>query len=153
VRASFVRARYDSALNAKPWNTFYFFLQGRPVRENLAACPFTAAVLREIPHNGFHVCFSAIAPGGGLHPHTGPTNASLTAHLGLTDCAGARLWVAGESAEYRDGDVLVFDDSFVHCVDHDGGGLRCTLMITFWHPELTALERAFFRRVVQSTAT
>jgi aspartyl/asparaginyl beta-hydroxylase (cupin superfamily) len=149
VRARFARARYDSELNPKPWNTFYFFLQGRPVHENLAACPLTAALLREIPHNGFHVCFSAIAPGGVLHPHTGPTNASLTAHLGLANCAGARLWVAGETAKYRDDDVLVFDDSFVHRVDHDGTGVRCTLMITFWHPELHALERTFLRHVVQ----
>jgi aspartyl/asparaginyl beta-hydroxylase (cupin superfamily) len=152
VRASFARARYDSDLNPAPWNTFYFFLQGRPVRENLAACPVTAAVLGDVPHNGFHVCFSAIAPGGALHPHTGPTNASLTAHLGLASCAGARLWVAGETAQYRDDDVLVFDDSFVHHVEHDGPGVRCTLMITFWHPELNALERTFFRRAVQSAS-
>lgn len=150
VHASFARARYDSHLNSAPWNTFYFFLQGRPVRENLAACPLTAAMLDEIPHNGFHVCFSAIAPGGALHPQTGPTNASLTAHLGLANCAGARLCVAGETAEYRDGDVLVFDDSFVHHVEHTGPGVRYTLMITFWHPELNALERSFFRRIVQT---
>jgi len=150
VRTSFARARYDSDLNPAPWQTFYFFLQGRPVPENLAACPVTAAVLRDIPHNGFHVCFSAIAPGGALHPHTGPTNASLTAHLGLANCAGAHLWVAGETAHYCDGDVLVFDDSFVHHVEHNGPDVRCTLMITFWHPELNALERTFFRRVVQS---
>ena len=56
------------------------------------------------------------------------------------------------TAEYRDDDVLVFDDSFVHRVDHEGTGVRCTLMITFWHPELNALERTFFRRVVQSAA-
>ena len=121
--------------------------------DHLAACPRTADVLLRIPHNSFHVCFSAIEPGGALLPHTGPTNASLTAHLGLIDCAGARLWVADTSVDYSDDDVLVFDDSFVHWVEHSGSRTRFTLMITFWHPELSAVERTLLRRVVRMAPT
>jgi aspartyl/asparaginyl beta-hydroxylase (cupin superfamily) len=150
VKEAFVRARYDSDLNAKQWNTYYFYLHGRAIDSHLAACPRTAEVLGKVPHNGLHVCFSAIEPGGSLHPHTGPTNASLTAHLGLAHCAGARLWVAGQLAEYRDDEVLVFDDSFVHWVENGGVAVRYTLMITFWHPELNPLEREFLRRVVHT---
>lgn len=149
VQPSFRLARYASDLNPKPWTTFYFFLEGRPFLENLAACPRTAAVLSKIPHNGFHVCFSAIEPNGSLQPHTGPTNASLTAHLGLIDCAGARLWVADSFADYRDGEVFVFDDSFVHSVEHAGVRTRYTLMITFWHPEISRIERAFMEQIVR----
>ena len=150
MQQSFARAHYDSKHNAKQWNTYYFYLQGNAVEEHLRACPRTAEVLSKIPHNGFHVCFSAIEPGGSLHPHTGPTNASLTAHLGLANCAGARLWVAGESTRYCDGEVLVFDDSFVHWVENTGVTIRYTLMITFWHPELNALERAFLKQVIRT---
>ena len=138
---------------AKQWNTYYFYLQGKAIEEHLTACPRTAEVLSKVPHNGLHVCFSAIEPGGSLHPHTGPTNASLTAHLGLANCAGARLWVAGKVAGYRDDEVLVFDDSFVHWVENSGVAVRYTLMITFWHPELNPLERAFLRSVVQYRPT
>jgi aspartyl/asparaginyl beta-hydroxylase (cupin superfamily) len=152
VRSSFERARYDSHHNPKPWNTFYFFLEGRPVPDHLAACPRTADLLRCVPHNAFHVCFSAIEPGGSLHPHTGPTNASLTAHLGLVDCAGSRLCVAGRTVDYCDDETLVFDDSFVHWVENVGTRVRYTLMITFWHPELSRLERAFLRQVIRSGA-
>ena len=106
-------------------------------------------MLAKIPHNGFHVCFSAIEPGGTLDPHTGPSNASLTAHLGLVDCEGARLWVADRSTEYRAGEVLVFDDSYLHWVQHDGPRRRYSLMITFWHPDLGAAERAFLAQVVR----
>jgi aspartate beta-hydroxylase len=150
VQASFSLARYDSDLNPKRWTTYYFYLLGRPVREHLAACPRTAELLRQVPHNGFHVCFSAIEPGGSLHPHSGPTNASLVAHLGLDGCTGGRISVAGWSADYRDGEVLVFDDSFVHGVEHAGAQMRYTLMITFWHPELTWLERIFLKQVVRT---
>ena len=146
---SFERARYDSDFNAKPWNTYYFYLEGRAVPDHLAACPRTREVLEQIPHNGLHVCFSALEPGGSLHPHTGPTNASLTAHLGLVDCSGSTIWVGGQSAPYRDDDVVIFDDSFVHWVENTGTRRRYTLMITFWHPELTAPERALLRLAVR----
>ena len=147
---SFGPARYDSDFNVKPWRTYYFYLHGRANDQNLAACPRTREVLAQVPHNSMHVCFSALEPGGALHPHTGPTNASLTAHLGLENCAGTTLWVAGETAEYQDNEVIVFDDSFVHCVENSGSKTRYTLMITFWHPELNAIERQLLYRVVRT---
>jgi aspartyl/asparaginyl beta-hydroxylase (cupin superfamily) len=146
---AFRRARYDSDLNAHEWKTYYFFLAGRAVPENLAACPRTRDVLKLIPHNGLHVCFSALEPGAGLHPHTGPTNGSLTAHLGLLDCEQTTIWVGNEMAPYRNDDVVIFDDSFVHWVHNGSARRRFTLMITFWHPELSALERLFLRKIVQ----
>jgi len=141
VQRDFVRAAYDSDRNAKIWKTFYFYLNGKPVEKNLDACPVTKALLQRIPTNGLHVCFSAIEPGGFLQPHTGPSNVSLTAHLGLEGCEGTAIWVAGERRPYRDGKVLVFDDSFVHWVEHLGHQVRFTLMITVWHPELNGIER------------
>lgn len=150
VQAGFDRARYDSDANPLPWNAYYFYLEGRAVPEHLAACPRTAALLATLPHNGLHVCFSAIQPGGNLQPHTGPTNASLTAHLGLENCAGAELWVGRHCVPYRDGGVLTFDDSFVHWVENAGTGVRCTLMITFWHPSLSRLERWFLGRILRT---
>jgi aspartyl/asparaginyl beta-hydroxylase (cupin superfamily) len=152
VYGSFGRARYDSDQNAKPWQTYYFFLHGRPVADHLAACPRTREALAQVPHNGLHVCFSALEPQGSLHPHTGPTNASITAHLGLVNCAETRLWVGGTSVPYRDDDVLVFDDSFVHWVDNTGTERRYTLMITLWHPELNTLERSLLHHAVRMTS-
>jgi aspartate beta-hydroxylase len=143
VQRHFQRAAYDSDINDKPWNTYYFYLRGRALPDHLRACPRTAAALAALPTNRLHVCFSAIQPNGSLAPHTGPTNTSLTVHLGLANCAGARLFVADQVVEYRDGEVLVFDDSYLHWVEHGGKETRCTLMITIWHPGLSRLERAY----------
>lgn len=150
VRETFERARFDSDKNPSEWKTYYFYLQGKPVREHLDACPVTRDLLAQIPHNGFHICFSAIQPGGSLHPHTGPTNTGLTAHLGLANCAGSRLWVDNQWVEYVDDKVFVFDDSFVHYVENTSTTVRYTLMVTFWHPELSAVERALMGRLVRS---
>jgi hypothetical protein len=149
VQHDFGRAAYDSDRNVKTWKTFYFYLNGKPVEEHLNACPKTKAVLAQIPVNGLHVCFSAIEPGGQLQPHTGPTNVSLTAHLGLEGCQGTAIWVAGEKRPYVEGKVLIFDDSFVHWVEHSGDKVRYTLMVTFWHPELNALERTLMSTLLK----
>ena len=149
VQRDFGRAAYDSDRNVKTWKTFYFYLNGRPVKEHLDACPRTKELLSRIPVNGLHVCFSAIQPGGVLQPHTGPMNAGLTAHLGLEGCEGSAIWVAGEKRPYVEGKVLVFDDSFVHWVEHTGSQVRYTLMVTFWHPDMNFLERAMVAQVLK----
>jgi len=149
VQRDFGRAAYDSDRNVKTWKTFYFYLNGRPVAEHLDACPKTKALLGQIPLNGLHVCFSAIEPGGVLQPHTGLTNASLTAHLGLEGCEGSAIWVAGEKRPYVERKVLVFDDSFVHWVEHTGRQVRYTLMVTFWHPDMNVFERAVLATVIK----
>ena len=151
VRGGFERAAYDGERNVKIWRTFYFYFGGRPIQKNLDACPKTAKILRQLPTNKYHVCFSAIEPGGVLQPHTGPTNTSLTAHLGLSNCDGASIWVAGQQQKYQEGKVLFFDDSFVHWVEHSGNQIRYTLMTTMWHPELNGLERAFLAAIIRST--
>ncbi len=143
VAGNFERAAYDSDIHGKPWNTYYFHLRSKAFAAHLKACPKTAAALLKLPTNHFHVCFSAIQPGGSLSPHTGPTNTSLTLHLGLAGCDDARLFVADQSVAYRDGEVLVFDDSYVHWVRHGGSDTRYTLMVTLWHPEINFAERAF----------
>ena len=61
------------------------------------------------------------------------------------DSTGSGQSTAAES----DDEVLVFDDSFVHWVEHTGSRTRYTLMITFWHPALNPLERTLLRQVVR----
>jgi len=153
VTDRFGRAAYDSKVHNKPWNTYYFNLRSHAFSEHLNQCPRTAEALAQLPTNRFHVCYSAIQPGGHLAPHTGPTNTSLTAHLGLANCDGARLFVADTAAEYRDGEVLVFDDSYVHWVEHTGSEIRYTLMVTVWHPELNPAERFFLEQAAKLIRT
>jgi aspartyl/asparaginyl beta-hydroxylase (cupin superfamily) len=153
VTERFGRAAYDSKIHNKPWNTYYFYLRSQAFADHLRDCPRTAEALAQLPTNRFHVCFSAIQPGGHLAPHTGPTNTSLTVHLGLANCDGARLFVADEQVAYRDGEVLIFDDSYVHWVEHAGAAIRYTLMVTIWHPELNAAERAFLQQAAKLIRT
>lgn len=150
VRERFQHAMYGSG--GKPWTTYYFYLKGRVFEDHLKECPRTAEAIREIPLNRGHICYAAIEPGSGLDPHVGPTNTSVTAHLGLANCDGARLFIADQVLDYREGEVIVFDDTFLHWVEHKGTQTRYTLMVTFYHPDLSALERKFLHAVTTSVS-
>ncbi|KAH8094297.1 peptide-aspartate beta-dioxygenase [Aureococcus anophagefferens] len=107
------------------------------------ACPRTTATLRRIPEVADcadcgvgQMIFSCLAPGAKLRPHCGPTNARLTVHMGLiVPPGGSRITVGGEAREWREGECLVFDDSFEHEVEVVEGP-RVVLLVHFWHPDI-----------------
>ena len=85
--------------------------------------------------------FSALNPGCVIKPHCGPWNANLTIHLPLIvpqgDCA---LRVGGEARRWKEGECLVFDDSFEHEAWNRTEVTRLILLVDIWHPDLTAEE-------------
>nr|CAD7438769.1 unnamed protein product [Timema bartmani] len=42
---------------------------------------------------------------------------------------------------WKEGKILIFDDSFEHEVWHNGSTMRLVLIIDVWHPELTDQEK------------
>lgn len=85
---------------------------------------------------------SSLDPGAHLRPHTGPTNRRWSLHLGLdvaeADEARLELLVGGERRErpWRQGSVVLFDDSFEHEVRHGGDARRVVLDLSVPHPDL-----------------
>ena len=41
----------------------------------------------------------------------------------------------------RQGQCLVFDDSFEHEVSHNGQEARVVLMFNFWHPDISETDK------------
>lgn len=80
-----------------------------------------------------------LRPGTRLKPHAGPANYRLLCHLGLVVPEGPWLKVGqGGLRRWKEGEVLCFDDSYVHEAGHDGTKDRFVLMASMWHPDLTA---------------
>jgi aspartate beta-hydroxylase len=92
------------------------------MHRNRKRCPVTFSLLSSIPAasdiatRGIgESTFSALHAGAHLLPHCGSTNARLTAHLPLEVPEGAcSIRVGEEVREYREGELIVFDDSFEH---------------------------------------
>ena len=129
------------------WTGYYFFRHGERRTDNCSRCPATAAAidalpLCAVPGHGPEVLFSVFTPGTHLLPHLGVTNTRVVGHLPLIvprDCA---LNVGGEIHEWREGRVVVFDDTYEHEAWNRSDETRVVLIFDLWNPHLTEVERA-----------
>jgi aspartyl/asparaginyl beta-hydroxylase (cupin superfamily) len=122
------------------WMAMYFAVGGQPIEPNRRLCPRTAAVLDRIPNLSETAIFSELKPGVHLKPHCGLWNCRLTIHLGLIVPSQTGIRVGGEAREWRAGECLVFDDSFLHEAWNLSDRIRVVLLLDVWHPDLTPVE-------------
>jgi aspartate beta-hydroxylase len=82
-------------------------------------------------------------PGAHITAHCGPSNVSLTLHLGLSVPPETEIRVGDETRRWQEGKCLVLDDSFEHEVWNRGERTRFILLLEVWHPDLTEVEKRF----------
>lgn len=139
-RDGFIRVFEDNTGEGE-WGAYILHLYGRRLDANAARCPRTVALLDRIPGLCGLVCFSALAPQTHVLPHCGPSNVRLRCHLPLVVPGACRLRVANRTIEWREGESIVFDDSFEHEAWNGAEATRIVLMFDILHPGLTAEER------------
>jgi len=123
-------------------------------KRNRKRCPVTTAFLdsmieaKDMATRGVGECtFSALGPGAHLKPHCGATNARITCHLPLIVPEGCSIRVGDEVREYREGELMVFDDSWEHEVwNRHPTAKRIVLLIRFWHPDIDPSKYASTHR-------
>jgi aspartyl/asparaginyl beta-hydroxylase (cupin superfamily) len=133
------------------WTALDLFIDGHA---NTALTPFfpeTLAALAQAPLYGleerpFEVFFSLLRPGQHIKPHYGLSNHSLTVHLPLVIPKESWLRVGGEKRRWKQGELTVFDDTFLHEACNESEDERIVLIFSIWHPELSEAERDAIRR-------
>ena len=97
------------------WKRFYlkWYDASHPSAEQL--CPQTYALLKGIP-SVKAAMFAELPPGGKLNPHRDPFAGSLRYHLGLATPNDDRCFidVDGERHSWRDGQGVMFDETYIH---------------------------------------
>jgi len=91
---------------------------------------------------------SVFTPGTHLLPHRGVTNARAVSHLPLIVPSDCTLRVGGEERQWREGQTLVFDDTYEHEAWNRSRQVRVVLIADVWNPYLTELERAAINDVI-----
>jgi tetratricopeptide (TPR) repeat protein len=145
----------DNVVGPPVWNGYYFFRHGIRRDENCGRCPATTRALDALPlsairDHGPEVLYSVFTPGTHLKPHRGVTNTRVVGHLPLIvpeDCA---LRVGGEIHEWREGRVVVFDDTYEHEAWNHSRSTRVVLIFDVWNPHLSEAERAAVDDVVRA---
>nr|XP_036225761.1 aspartyl/asparaginyl beta-hydroxylase isoform X2 [Bactrocera oleae] len=135
----------ESLRDTGNWQQFELYSRGQRRVKNCQKAPITCGLIEKFTaaagcRRG-QVKFSIMQPGTHVHAHCGPTNCRLRAHLGLVVPKGPRLRVAEEERTWKEGEFLIFDDSFEHEVWHNGTSLRLVLIVDVWHPDLSAMKR------------
>lgn len=135
------------------WDVYGLIAFGQPIAAALALCPRTAAAIATIP--GLTTAgFSRLSPGAHIQPHVGWVTTVYRAHLGLMvpdDCA---LRVGTETRAWREGEVVIFDDTTTHEAWNRSDRTRTVLLFDFTRPgcehapadEPPAEVRALIRR-------
>lgn len=153
-------AHDDIAFNTffrRGWTRFHLKWYGTPLPSARRLCPRTVALLESIPEVNAAL-FAVLPPGGRLGAHRDPFAGSLRYHLGLRtpNSEACRIEVDGVPYAWRDGEDVVFDETYVHSARNDSDTPRLILFCDVARPLRTgpvrALNRLVTRYVVGVTA-
>lgn len=121
---------------AKQWKTFILYGFGDRLEKNCKQAPRTAEMLSRVP-NIQTAWFSILAPGYHIPAHTGVTKGILRAHLGLiipNEREKCRIRVDDQVRAWREGEVIILDDTFEHEVWNETDEERVILLYDFDRP-------------------
>lgn len=117
------------------WRKFYLKWYGYKHHSALRLCPKSVEILSKIPCvNG--AMFSILPPGSQLTRHLDPVACSLRYHLGLQTPNSDKCFISvdGQIHSWRDGQALLFDETFIHFVRNDTEEYRLILMCDIERP-------------------
>lgn len=118
------------------WKTFFLLGVGMDCSGNAARCPETMRLLAGIP-GIVTAFFSILGPGKHIPAHRGAYNGVLRLHLGLRvpePRERCRIRIGDQIHHWREGEVLIFDDTYTHEVWNDTDGWRVVLFVDFARP-------------------
>lgn len=135
----------ENLVDKGDWRQFDLYSQGNKKKKHCAKTPKTCGIIEKmksaVSNKRGQIKFSIMQPGTHIWPHTGPTNCRLRMHLGLIIPKDVFIRVGSETKTWKNGKVIIIDDSFDHEVWHNGTKSRLIFIIDFWHPDLPQWER------------
>jgi aspartate beta-hydroxylase len=143
--------RAISSTTPKRWNVFMLECLGYRVALNCQRCPDTCRALDQVP-NMIQAFFSILDPGKSVPKHEGPYLGYLRYHLGLRVPKDnpPKIVVNGQDYVWKEGEAVLFDDSWPHEVINNSNELRAVLIVDVRRPlPITAdLVNGFVTNVV-----
>ena len=154
--------KYDDAgFNSffrRGWKRFYLKWYGEPAESARKLCPRTLELLEQVPAVRAAM-FVRMAPQSRLPVHRDPFAGSLRFHLGLRtpNSDKCRITVDGETYWWKDGEGVLFDETFLHraenLTDEDRIILFCDVERPLRFGALTAFNRFVGRTLMRAART
>jgi beta-hydroxylase len=140
------------------WKRFYLKWYGEDLASAKALCPQTVELLAGIP-SVKAAMFASLPPGARLVRHRDPYAGSLRYHLGLAtpNAPGCYIEVDGQRYHWRDGEAVMFDETFIHHAENTTDQRRVILFCDIERPlhfsPVRWLNRMMARLVMAASAT
>jgi beta-hydroxylase len=120
----------EKYLYTQGWKAFGLYFKDQQMPQGIELCPITWSIIKNIP-GLFIAGYSVLKPETKIHPHFGYTTAVLRSHLGLICPAGAWIEVNGEKYEWKEGEMVVFDDTKQHSAANESEEERVIFLLDF----------------------
>ncbi|WP_198683919.1 aspartyl/asparaginyl beta-hydroxylase domain-containing protein [Aliidiomarina celeris] len=117
------------------WSKFYLKWYGYTHDSGKQRCPKTSALVAKNKHiKG--AMFTLLPPGSKLTPHSDPFACSFRYHLGLATPNSDDCWISVDDKKlsWRDGEAILFDETYVHHVANNTDQHRLILMLDVARP-------------------
>jgi beta-hydroxylase len=140
------------------WKRFYLKWYDQPLASAQVLCPRTVALLNRIP-NVKGAMFALLGPNTYLTPHRDPFAGSLRYHLGLVTANSDACFISvdGERYAWKDGDAVLFDETYIHYVENNTDVTRIILLCDIERPlrarAMQAVNRWVSRCIVAASST
>jgi ornithine lipid ester-linked acyl 2-hydroxylase len=118
------------------WKTFFLYGYGFEAKLGVEMCPKTAELMQRIP-GMTTAMFSILSPRKHILDHRGPYKGVLRYHLGLIvpeDAESCKIRVGEDFCHWREGQSMIFDDTFNHEVWNATDETRVVLFVDVLRP-------------------
>ncbi|AUT66123.1 aspartyl/asparaginyl beta-hydroxylase domain-containing protein [Paraburkholderia terrae] len=140
------------------WRRFYLKWYGDPHPSAQSLCPVTTRLLQDIPTIKAAM-FAQLPPGASLVRHRDPYAGSVRYHLGLVTPSSPKCYISVDGCPYfwRDGDAVMFDETYIHYAKNETDVSRIVLFCDVERPMYfrwaAALNRAFANVVLRAASS
>jgi len=140
------------------WTRFYIKWYGSSLASASELCPETSRMVESIPSiKG--AMFAMLPPGARLGKHRDPFAGSLRYHMGLQTPNDDACFIEVDGTKYswRDGEVVMFDETFIHYAENQTDENRIILFLDIKRPVTFApidwINTVFSNGVMSASAT
>lgn len=128
------------------WSAYHLLKGGEPVEGHAEHFPKTLAALEPVPMprvagRAPMALFSLLKGGAHIRPHHGLFNFRLICHLPLIVPPDCTLRAGNQHRNWREGELLIFDDSMEHEAWNRSDRQRIILLFEIWRPEIGEADR------------
>ncbi|MFP6825279.1 MAG: aspartyl/asparaginyl beta-hydroxylase domain-containing protein [Pseudohongiellaceae bacterium] len=137
---------WGKLIGSTNWSSLHLYKDDKKDSLLVSLLPKTCTLLEPVPllrtfGQAREVLFSILQGNQHIPAHYGLANTDMTVHLPLITSNQAGIKVTDHVHHWQEGEIFLFDDSYIHESWNDSSETRVNLLFGAWHPDLSIDEQ------------